>query len=111
VFLSGGAMSAAPPSPAATPAAAGPSATLTATVRSVDAQGRTLEIVTGVGYALRVVKLSWKAAPTVKAAEAGMGMAQLKPGDLVRVEYATAPEGNVVRTLELLPRPASEAAR
>lgn len=109
-FLSGAA-SAPPPSPAATPAAPLPSATLTATVQSVDAQARTLEVVTGVGYALRVVKLTWKATPTVKAAAAGAGMAQVKPGDLVRVEYAKAPDGNVVRTIELLPSPAPQGVR
>ena len=110
VFLSGAA-SAAPPSPAATPAAPLPSATLTATVQSIDAQARTFQVVTGVGYALRVVKLSWKEAPTVKAAAAGAGMSQLKPGDLVRVEYAKAPEGNVVRTIELVPSPAPQSVR
>jgi hypothetical protein len=119
VFLSGAA-SAAPPSPAATPtapppsataAAPLPSATITATVQSIDAQARTLEVVTGVGYALRVVKISWKEAPTVKAAAAGAGMAQLKPGDLVRVEYTKSPEGNVVRTIELLPSPAPPSVR
>ena len=107
----GGATSAAPPSPAATPAAAGPSVTLTATVQSIDAQARTLQVVTGVGYALRVVRISWKEAPTVKAAAAGTGMAQLKPGDLVRVEYAKASEGNVVKTIELLPSPAPPSVR
>ena len=111
MFLPGGATSAAPPSPAATPAAAGPSVTLTATVQSIDAQARTLQVVTGVGYALRVVKISWKEAPTVKAAAAGTGMAQLKPGDLVRVEYAKASEGNVVKTIELLPSSAPPSAR
>lgn len=111
MFLPGGATSAAPPSPAATPAAAGPSVTLTATVQSIDAQARTLQVVTGVGYALRVVKISWKEAPTVKAAAAGTGMAQLKPGDLVRVEYTKAPEGNVVKTIELLPSPAPPSVR
>ena len=111
MFLPGGATSAAPPSPAATPAAAGPSVTLTATVQSIDAQARTLQVVTGVGYALRVVKISWKEAPTVKAAAAGTGMAQLKPGDLVRVEYAKASEGNVVKTIELLPSPAPQGVR
>ena len=110
VFLSGAA-SAAPPSPAATPAAPLLSATLTATVQSIDAQARTLEVVTGVGYALRVVKLSWKEAPTVKAAATGAGMAQLKPGDLVRVEYGKAPDGNVVKTVEILPRPVPQGAR
>lgn len=110
LFLSSAA-STAPPSPAATPSAPLPSATLTATVQSIDAQARTLEVVTGVGYALRVVKLSWKAAPTVKAAAAGAGMSQIKPGDLVRVEYAKAPEGNVVRTIELLPSPTPQSVR
>jgi hypothetical protein len=110
LFLSGAA-SAAPPSPAATPAATVPSATLTATVQSVDGQARTLQVVTGVGHALRVVKISWKEAPTVKAAAAGAGMSQLKPGDLVRVEYAKALEGNVVKTIELLPSPAPQSVR
>jgi len=110
VFLSG-AVSAAPPSPTATPAAPLPSATLTGMVQSVDAQARTLEVVTGVGYALRVVKLSWKEAPTMKAAAAGAGMSQVKPGDLVRVEYGKAPEGNVVKSIELLPSPAPPSVR
>ncbi len=110
MFLSGAA-SAAPPSPAPTPTAPLPSATLTATVRSVDAQARTLQVVTGVGYALRVVKISWKEAPMVKAATAGGGMSQLKQGDLVRVEYAKAPEGNVVMSIELLPSPAPPSVR
>jgi hypothetical protein len=110
VLLSGAA-SAAPPSPAPTPTAPLPSATLTATVRSVDAQARTLQVVTGVGYALRVVKISWKEIPTVKAAAAGAGISQLKPGDLVRVEYAKAPEGNVVKAIELLPSPAPPSVR
>jgi len=110
VFLSGAA-SAAPPSPAATPAATVPSATLTATVQSIDVQSRTLQVVTGVGHALRVVKISWKEAPTVKAAAAGAGKAQLKPGDLVRVEFTKAPEGNVVRTIELLPNPEPQSVR
>jgi hypothetical protein len=106
-----GSSSAAPPSPAATPAAPSPSATLTATVQSIDTQARTLQVVTGVGYALRVVKLSWKEAPTMKAAATGTGMAQIKPGDLVRVEYAKAPDGDVVKTVEILPRPVPPAVR
>lgn len=109
LILSGA--SAAPPSPAATPASTVPSATLTATVQSIDMQARTLQVVTGVGHALRVVKVSWKEVPTVKAAAAGAGLSQLKPGDLVRIEYAKAPEGNVARAIELLPSPAPPGAR
>jgi hypothetical protein len=80
-------------------------------VQSIDVQSRTLQVVTGVGHALRVVKISWKEAPTVKAAAAGAGKAQLKPGDLVRVEFTKAPEGNVVRTIELLPNPEPQSVR
>jgi DNA-binding transcriptional LysR family regulator len=112
-FLSAAA-SPAPPAPAATPPPplpSLPSATLTGTVQSVDARARTIEVVTGVGYALRVVKLAWEATVTLKAAAAGAGMAQLKPGDVIRVEYAKAPDRNAVRTIELLPSPAPQGVR
>jgi hypothetical protein len=97
--------SAAPPSPPSPSPAPLGSTTLTATVQSIDAQAGTLEVVTGVGYALRVLKLSWKAAPTVKAAASGAGLSQVKPGDLVRVQYAKTTQGNVLSTIELLPPP------
>jgi hypothetical protein len=110
VFLAGGGARAIqqPPATAASPT---PSIALTATVRSVDAPGRTLEIVTGVGLALRVVRLAWKETTTVKAADAGAGMAQLKPGDFVHVEYAKTSEGNIVKTIEFLPPPGAQGAR
>jgi hypothetical protein len=115
-WLSGGAAAAppspsAPPAPTPTPTASVSPATLTATVQSVDAQTRTLEVMTGVGYSLRVVKLSWKEPPTVKAAATAAGMAQVKPGDLVRVEHAKSAEGDVVKTIEVLPRPGAPSAR
>jgi hypothetical protein len=110
VFLAGGGASAIqqPPATAVGPT---PSIALTATVRSVDAPGRTLEVVTGVGLALRVVRLAWKETTTVKAATAGAGMAQLEPGDFVHVEYAKTSEGNIVKTIEFLPRPGAQGAR
>jgi hypothetical protein len=111
VFLAGGAASAIQHSPPATTAGPSPSIALTATVRSVDAPGRTLEVVTGVGLALRVVRLAWKDTTTVKAASAGVRITQLKPGDFVHVEYAKTSEGNIVKTIELLPRPGAEGAR
>jgi hypothetical protein len=111
VFLAGGGASAIQHPPPATAAGPTPSIALTATVRSVDAPGRTLEVVTGVGLALRVVRLAWKETTTVKAASAGAGMAQLKPGDFVHVEYAKTSEGNIVKTIDLLPRPGTQGAR
>jgi hypothetical protein len=107
VFLAGGGASAIQ-QPRATADGPTPSIALTATVRSVDPPGRTLEIVTGVGLALRIVRLAWKETITVKAANAGVGIAQLKPGDFVHVEYAKTSAGNIVKTIELLPPPGAQ---
>ena len=89
-------------SPAPVP---GASTTLTATVTAVDAAARTVEVVTGVGPALRAVKLGCGGVTEVKTAGGKMPLAQLKQGDLVRVEYAKGAEGNTARTIEALPWP------
>ena len=89
-------------SPAPVP---GASTTLTATVTAVDAGARMVEVVTGVGPALRVVKLGCGGVAEVKTAGGKMPLAQLKQGDLVRVEYAKGTEGNTARTIEALPWP------
>jgi hypothetical protein len=67
--------------------------------------------VTGVGLALRVVRLFWKETTTLKAAAAGARMAELKPGDFVRIAYAKTPEGYAVTTIELLSPPGTQGAR
>jgi hypothetical protein len=74
--------------------------TLTATVRAVDAQERTVEVVTGVGLALRVVKFSWNEATQVKVAGATAATSALKPGQVVRVEYTRSESGNLAKTIE-----------
>jgi hypothetical protein len=96
-----------PPSPAA--GSGGPA--LTATVRSVDARARTLELVTGVGHALRVVKLAFDERTEVKSAAGTASLAQLKPGDLIRVEYTKDAGVNTAKTIEVLPRPDAGGAR
>jgi methenyltetrahydromethanopterin cyclohydrolase len=93
-----------PPSGSAAPA-------LTATVRSVDAQARTLEVVTGVGHALRVVKFAFDERTEVKSAAGTASLAQLKPGDLIRVGYTKDAGVNTAKTIEVLPRPDARGAR
>jgi hypothetical protein len=93
------------PSPVPSSPAPGSAATLTATVRSYDARTRTLEVITGVGLALRVVKIACPEGTPVRAEAAAASIARLKPGDIVRVEYARAPEGNVAKSIEALPKP------
>ena len=90
---------------AQSPAPVPGSTTLTATVTAVDAGARTVEVVTGVGPALRAVKLGCGGVTEVKTAGGKMPLAQLKQGDLVRVEYAKGAEGNTARTIEALPWP------
>ena len=98
------------PAPATSPGS-GSQIALTATLRSVDAKARTLEVVTGVGPALRVVKFSCGERVLVKTAGGNAPLAQLKPGDLVRVEYAKGAEGNVASTIEALAWPAAGGGR
>jgi hypothetical protein len=85
--------------------------TLTATVRSVDAQARVLEVVTGVGYALRVVKLSFPQPAELKTSRGAAPLTQLKPGDLVRVEYVKNADANTATKIEVLPAPEAGSAR
>ena len=69
------------------PASGAGTVALTATVRSVDARVRTVEVVTGVGSVLRVVKLACGERVEVKGVGVVVPLAQLKLGDFVRVEY------------------------
>lgn len=96
---SGPAAGVAPPSPP------GASATLTGTVRSYDARARTLELIAGVGMALRVVRISCPEGTPVRAEGAAAGLSRLKPGDVVRVDYARTPKENVAKSIDLLPKP------
>ena len=74
-------------------APAGPSHNVQGAVRVVDVRGRALEVTTGVGMALRVVRIQVPADVRVKAAGAVLTLSQLAPGDIVRVSYGGAPGG------------------
>lgn len=64
---------------------------LSCTVRALDAKTRTLEVITGVGYSLRLYRM--KVAPDCETRIGGEGAAigELKPGMIVRVRYQVAP--------------------
>jgi len=85
-------------SPVATaqqPAApAAPSHNVQGAVRVVDVRGRALEVTTGVGMALRVVRIQVPANVRVTAGGgAVLTLSQLGAGDIVRVSYGGAPGG------------------
>jgi len=78
---------------ALTSAQPAPSYTYQGTVRAVNARAGTLELITGVGMSLRVVRV--KTAPTTR-------LAHLKPGDVVRAECRRTAAGLVADRVEKL---------
>ncbi|HEV8400500.1 MAG TPA: hypothetical protein VGQ18_11770 [Gemmatimonadales bacterium] len=73
-------------------------------VRLVDVRARALEVTTGVGMALRVVRLQVPADVRVTAAGAALTLGQLAPGDIVRVSYGGQPGGYRAYTIERVGR-------
>jgi hypothetical protein len=74
--------------------------TLTATVRDVDTGAHTLKVVTGVGHALRIVKLQLSTECEIKVTGAQAQLADLKPGDIVRIRYRETDEADVAESIE-----------
>ena len=67
-----------------------PHDTVRGAVRTVDTRTRTLEVVTGVGYALRVVRLDVPTdVPITAAGVATLTLGDLKPGDVVAVSFGS----------------------
>jgi len=77
-------------------------------IRAVDTRARTLEVTTGVGLALRVVRLQVPAAVPITdqngAQSAPINLAALKPGDVIRVSFGSRPTGFVAYTIERVGR-------
>ena len=72
------------------------------TIRAVNARTGTLELITGVGMSLRVVRMT--TAPTTQLVAAGGAprLADLKPGDVVRTECRRTATGLVADRVEKL---------
>ena len=94
--------------PTAPPAPAAPHDTVRGAIRAVDMRARTVEVTTGVGFALRVVRLQVPAGiPITDSQDAqpdSIGLAQLKPGDVVRATFGGRPTGFVAYAIERLGR-------
>jgi len=77
-------------------------------VRAVDVRARTLEVTTGVGFALRVVRLQVPASVPISDRKGGQGepikLAALKPGDVIRAVFGGRPTGFVAYTIERVGR-------
>ena len=74
-------------------------------IRAVDVRARTLEVTTGVGFALRVVRLLVPAEVLITNRERGgrqgepIKLAELKPGDVIHAVFGSGPTGFVAYTI------------
>ena len=78
---------------------------LTGTVTAVDSKDRTFDVLTGVGYALRVRHLHMGAAAGIMARRAEVPLSRLAPGSIVRVACTTAGAVWTASTVEILEPP------
>jgi hypothetical protein len=94
-----------PPPPPTQPAT---SYTYVGTVHAVNAQTGTLDLITGVGMSLRLVHMTAGPAVRTSSPASGLRIADVKPGDAVRVECrrTSAPPGLVVNRIEKIEAPA-----
>lgn len=94
--------------PTAPPPPAAPHDTVRGAIRAVDVRARTLEVTTGVGFALRVVRLQVPAGVPITDRDEGqpepIGLAALKPGDVIRASFGSRPTGFVAYTIERVGR-------
>ena len=79
--------------------------TLLGTVRAVDYDTQTVEVLTGVGLALRVERVLVQPDVPVSIEGREVPLADLRRGQIVRVVYRETVEGKVAASLEVVARP------
>jgi hypothetical protein len=88
--------------PAVAPAA--PHDTVRGAISAVDVRARTVDVTSGVGFALRVVRLAVPADVPITDREDGtpdrITLGELKRGDVVRAAFGARPTGFVAYTIE-----------
>lgn len=88
-------------------AQAAPSYSYHGTVHAVNARAGSLDLITGVGMALRLVHMTTSPTTLFSSASAGIQLAGLKPGDVVRADCRRTDAGLVASRIEKIevPRP------
>ena len=74
--------------------------TVVAAVQRVNHRGRTIEVTTGVGLALRIVRLQVPAETPITAGGANLRFDLIAPGDVLRVSFGARQTGYVAYTIE-----------
>ena len=83
---------------------------LTATITAVDTESRSLDVITGVGHALRSIRIHLDPTCRIMVAGAAGQLRDLERGDVVRIEYRKATQGNMASTIEAV-RPTPNGRR
>ena len=74
---------------------------LTATVNAVDSRAGTIDLLTGVGHALRIVRIHVPRRLEMRDVHGAAPLSGLTPGSIVYVEYQRTRDGMVASTVEL----------
>ena len=75
---------------------------VTGTVKSVDQKTRTLEVISGVGHSLQLVRVQVGADARITREGTAGRLDDLKRGDVVRVEYRKTADGNVGERIKVV---------
>ena len=89
--------------PASTSSASpeGAGETLVATVCSCDPEAKTINLLTGCGHALWMVKISVDAEAKLAQRGRDVQLTELKPGAIVRVRYRRSEDRNLAQSVEV----------
>lgn len=88
-----------------------PTNSATGTIKAIDVEERTVDVIAGVGHALRLVRMP--VSPDCYVGVAGAAARRfddLRRGDVIRVDYREAPQGPVAERIEII-REASQGGR
>ncbi len=77
--------------------------TLTGTLRSVDVPGGGCEVITGYHMALKLYYVHMGEGTRISMRGESVAMADLKPGQVVRIRYRTSGDRMIAVSLEVLP--------
>lgn len=78
---------------------------MTGTVSNVHTEDATVQVITGIHLALRVVTFRVVADTRIQRAGESIAVEQLAPGDVVRIDYRATAEGNVADAISVVAVP------
>lgn len=84
---------------------------MTGTVSYVHTEDATVEVITGIHLALRVVAFRIIADTQIEKAGESVAIEELGPGDVVRIDYRATPEGNIADAIRVIAPPEEGGAR